>query len=174
MFCFQVQQLQLMGLLLAREITEPFRKIKKNKIWDKMSCINGQMVKSNLVISLVPYILVRIGKYFFGLNHVLWLVHYIFRLLVFWSIWPKSAVIFIYFYKNAQYSTFPQRSSKMRLWKSINMTAIFWSNQPKNQKTKMCNEPDNWIALHWNINSIKGCSIRVGNIARPHLVWPNI
>ena len=25
-------------------------------IWDKMSCINGWMVKSNLVISLVPYL----------------------------------------------------------------------------------------------------------------------
>ena len=27
----------------------------ESMIWDKMSCINGWMVKSNLVISLVPY-----------------------------------------------------------------------------------------------------------------------
>ena len=27
----------------------------ESMIWDKMSCINGCMVKSNLVISLVPY-----------------------------------------------------------------------------------------------------------------------
>ena len=27
----------------------------ESMVWDKMSCINGCMVKSNLVISLVPY-----------------------------------------------------------------------------------------------------------------------
>ena len=27
----------------------------ESMIWDKMSCINGWMVKSNLEISLVPY-----------------------------------------------------------------------------------------------------------------------
>ena len=36
----------------AREITEPLR---KTKIWEKMCCINGCMVMSNLLISLVPY-----------------------------------------------------------------------------------------------------------------------
>ena len=48
--CFQVQQLGLLGVLSAKEITEPFRKIKKQEsmVWDKMGCI----VISNLVISL--------------------------------------------------------------------------------------------------------------------------
>ena len=31
----------------------------ESMIWDKMSCINGWMVKSNLVISVVPYKYVR-------------------------------------------------------------------------------------------------------------------
>ena len=31
-------------------------------IWDKMSCINGCMVRSNLLISLVPYLSPRDGK----------------------------------------------------------------------------------------------------------------
>ena len=30
------------------------KKGEESMIWDKMSCINGWMVKSNLVISLVP------------------------------------------------------------------------------------------------------------------------
>jgi hypothetical protein len=48
--------LQLLGVLSAREITEPFKKI-KTRINDlnKMGCINGCIVISNLVISLVPY-----------------------------------------------------------------------------------------------------------------------
>ena len=37
---------------------------KESMIWDKMSCINGWMVKFNLVISLLPYPLHRIGFIF--------------------------------------------------------------------------------------------------------------
>ena len=85
----------------------------------------------------------------------------------------RNICFFIYFYKNAHFSTFPQkRSSKMRLWKSINMTADFGQINQKTKRPKCV--MNRTIELHWNINSIKGCSIRVGNIARPHLVWPKI
>ena len=48
MFCFE-------GESHAREITKPLgKKGDTSMIWEKMSCINGWMVISNLVISLVP------------------------------------------------------------------------------------------------------------------------
>ena len=56
--CFEVQQLQLLGNFQQEKLRNLSGKWKQESmIWDKMGCISGCMVKSNLVIYLVPYLL---------------------------------------------------------------------------------------------------------------------
>ena len=55
--CFQVQQPQTWGNFQQEKSQNLSGKWKQESmIWDKVGCINGCMVKSNLVIYLVPYL----------------------------------------------------------------------------------------------------------------------
>ena len=61
--CFQVKQLQLLGVLSAREITEPFRKIETRLNDLRYNGLHGYILQpSNLSTALEPKVFEDLGS----------------------------------------------------------------------------------------------------------------